>query len=81
MSTRRATPRPAAETATTTTDRLLTTAEVASLIGRHPRTLENWRSHRARISYVTSSAGRFAGYRESDVQAYIESLTVVEVAR
>lgn len=79
MSTRRA-PAPAATTATPT-DRLLTTAEVASIIGRNPRTLENWRSRRAHIRYATATSGRFIGYRESDVREYIAALPLVEVAR
>lgn len=61
--------------------RLLTTAEAAARIGRTPKTLRNWRARRGVIPYVTSSAGRFAGYRESDVQGYIDGLRRVEVAR
>jgi predicted DNA-binding transcriptional regulator AlpA len=61
--------------------RLLTTAEAAARIGRTPKTLRNWRAKRAHLPYVTSSAGRFAGYRESDVREYIAALTVVELAR
>lgn len=51
------------------------------LTGRTPATLRNWRAKRSTLPYVTSSAGRFAGYRESDVQGYIAALTVVELAR
>lgn len=68
-------------TTTQSTTGLLTTAEAAALLGRTPATLRNWRAKRSTLPYVTSSAGRFAGYRESDVQEYIAALTVVEVAR
>lgn len=68
-------------TTTQSTTGLLTTAEAATLLGRTPATLRNWRAKRSHLPYVTSSAGRFAGYRESDVQEYIAALTVVEVAR
>lgn len=59
--------------------RLLTTAEAAARIGRAPKTLRNWRVSRAVIPYVTSG-GRFAGYREADIETYIAGLTAVEVA-
>ena len=79
MSKRRATP---AAQAATATERLLTTAEAAERLGRHPRTLENWRSRRAHLPYVTVPGGRrFVGYRVEDIDAYISSLPVVEVAR
>ena len=61
--------------------RLLTTAEAARRLGRTPSTLRNWRAARANLPYVTGANGAFAGYRAEDLDSYLESLTVVEVAR
>lgn len=80
MSSKRRTRRPT-PAQPPTSDRLLTTAEAAHLLGRNPRTLENWRARSARIPYAVGPSGRFIGYRERDVQEYIASLPVVEVVR
>ena len=80
MSSKRRTRRPT-PAQPPTSDRLLTTAEAAHLLGRNPRTLENWRARRAVLPYGVGASGRFIGYRESDIRGYLEGLRVVEVAR
>lgn len=50
----------------------LSTAEVARLLGRHPRTLRNWRDEgkgplAVRLGYKWA-------YRRADIDAYLDSL-------
>ncbi len=55
-------------------DRLLKPAEAAALLGTTPAALQQWRFHKRQpLDHV--NVGRRIFYRESDVQAFIASLT------
>jgi excisionase family DNA binding protein len=51
----------------------LTTGEVARLLGRHPRTLRNWRDEGK--GPVAVRLGYKWAYRRQDIDAYLDSLT------
>lgn len=57
----------------TSIESLLTTAEVAALLRKSPRTVESWRiaGHASTLPFVNVEGQ--PRYRRSDVQAYIES--------
>ena len=56
------------------TDRMLTEAEAADVLGIRPQTLSVWRCcKRYALPYI--KCGRLVRYRMSDVQRFIESRT------
>jgi hypothetical protein len=60
--------------ATTTTERLLTTAQAAAYLGRSPRTLQNWRNN-LRTGPRYSGVRNGIRYRVSDLDAWIKANT------
>lgn len=60
-------------TTTAAIDRLLTTAETASLTGFSEKTHRNWRCDGIGPPYVRVG-GRAVRYRESELRAWIDSL-------
>jgi len=56
-------------------DPLMSTLEVAYLLGVSPRTVEDWRADGRGPKYIVIE-GRKVRYRRSVVQAYLEARTV-----
>ncbi|MEE1651831.1 helix-turn-helix domain-containing protein [Brachybacterium sp. J144] len=65
-------------TATLTTDRLLTEAETAELLGLEPGTLRSWRSSGKQGQPPFVRLGRQVRYRASDLAEYMAALTAGE---
>lgn len=57
-------------------DQLLTPAQASELLGLSTQTLAIWRCNkRYNLNYV--KVGRYVRYRYSDIQAFIDSQTIV----
>lgn len=59
-----------------TTDRLLSVAHAAHLLGVAKGTLANWRSMGMGPPFIRLNGGRAVRYRLSDLLAYLETHTI-----
>ena len=60
-------------------DSLLTTEEVATMLGKSPFTIASWRSQKRHLHYLKNAGS--IGYRREDVEAYLAKCMIyVKVA-